>query len=316
MGSAGSYGAPVWRGEAGRTEVWYATFTDAATGLGGWIHAETVAPSDGAAPYGHGWLALFPADAPPVVERFGPSVLAREDAALAQGTRARTAGDEDGAWFRLGDVVVGDGVLRGTTASGAWDLTLTDAGPPLFTFPRAVWERHLLPGAQIVPAPAAEVRGHVRCGDVAAEVQGHGALARIFGHGSAERWGWLHAPLPDGGVLEVVTATARRPGLRRVPPLAMVQLRLPGQADWPRNPALASVRFRTQLRPDGFTVRGRRLHVDVSLPADRRVALGYVDPDGSTATCTNSERAVATIRFDDRTWLLDGTAHAEVGVRP
>jgi hypothetical protein len=301
MGSAGSYGAPVWRGEAGRTEVWYATFTDAATGLGGWVHAETVAPSGGATPYGHGWLALFPADRAPVVERFGPGPV---DPVA------------DSAWFRLGDVVVGDGVLRGTTDSGSWDLTLTGGGPPLFTFPRAVWERHLLPGAQIVPSPAAEVRGRVRCGDLEASVQGHGALARIFGHGSAERWGWLHAPLPDGGVLEIVTATARRPGLRRVPPLAMVQLRQPGQPDWPANPALASVRFRTQLRPDGFTVRGRRLHVDVSLPADRRVALGYVDPDGSTATCTNSERAVATIRFDDRTWQLDGTAHAEVGVRP
>ena len=300
MGGSSPLGTPVWRGEAGRTEVWYATFTDAATGLGGWVHAETVAPSEGAAPYGHGWLALFPADAPPVVERFGPGPV-------------EPAGD---AWFRLGDVVVGDGVLRGTTVSGAWDLTLTDGGPPLFTFPRVVWERHLLPGAQIVPTPSAEVRGRVRCGDVDAEVQGHGAVARIFGHGSAERWGWLHAPLPDGGVLEIVTATARRPGLRRVPPLAMVQLRRPGHPDWPRNPALASVRFRTQLRPDGFTVRGRRLQVDVSLPADRRIALGYVDPDGSTATCTNSERAVATVRFDDDTWHVDGTAHAEVGARP
>jgi hypothetical protein len=300
-------GAPVWRGEPGRTEVWYATFTDRATGLGGWVHAETVAPTDGAAPYAHGWVALFPAAGPAVVERFGPGPVEPPE-------------DDAGTWFRLGDVVVGPGVLRGTTATGEWDLTLEHDGPPLFTFPRVVWERHLLPGAQIVPHPTARVRGRVRVGEARADVDGHGALARIFGHGSAQQWGWLHAPLDEGGLLEIVTATARRPGLRRIPPLAMVQLRLPGEPDWPRNPALAAVRFRTHLRDDGFTVtgrhRGRRLEVDVSLPAERRVALGYVDPDGSTATCTNSERASATVRLDDRTWRLDGTAHAEVGARP
>jgi hypothetical protein len=79
---------------------------------------------------------------------------------------------------------------------------------------------------------------------------------------------------------------------------------------------VAGVRFRTELRSDGFTVRGKGLHVDVSLSAGSRVTLRYVDPDGSTSMCTNSERASATIRFDDRTWRLDGTAHAEVGTRP
>jgi hypothetical protein len=294
-------GAPVWRGERGRTEVWYSTFTDDTSGLGGWIHAETVAPTDGAAPYAHGWVALFPAHGPAVVERFGPGPV-------------EPPGED--AWFRLGDVVIGPGFLRGTTATGAWDLTFADNGAPVFTFPRVVWERHLLPGAQIVPSPDARVRGQVSLCGVQDDVDGHGALARIFGHGSAERWGWLHAPLGDGAVLEIVTATARRPGLRLLPPLAMVQLRRPGLPDWPRNPALAAVRLRTELRPDGFTVRGKGLHLDVSIPVGSRVALRYVDPDGSTSTCTNSERASATIRFDDRTWHLDGTAHAEVGTRP
>jgi hypothetical protein len=54
------------------------------------------------------------------------------------------------------------------------------------------------------------------------------------------------------------------------------------------------------------------------------VALTYVDPDGTTATCTNSERASAEITLEaynggwrtERRWSLDGTAHAEVGMRP
>ena len=307
--TASELGPAVWGGEAGRTEVWYATFTDNATGLGGWVHAETVAPAGGAPPYSHGWFALFDPQRGPVVERFGPGPVERDPA---------------GAWFRLGAVEVGDGVLRGRTATLAWDLAFADTGPPLYTFPRLVWERHLLPGAQVVPWPSATCTGRVEVGGSTRSVTGHLAMARIFGHGSAQRWGWLHAPLDDGGLLEVVTATARRPGLRRLRPLAMVQLRLPGEPDWPANPALASVRFRTELHADGFAVsgqvRGRRIDVDVRLPADQRVALVYTDPDGSTATCTNSERAEATVTVDDggarRIWRLDGTAHAEVGVRP
>lgn len=304
-----SLGAPVWQGERGRTEVWYATYTDATTGLAVWIHAETVAPTDDRVPYAHGWVALFPADGPPILERFGPGPIEP---------------DRGDSWFRLADVEISDGVLRGRTDTIVWDLRFSQEGPALFTFPRVVWERRLLPGAQIVPWPATRITGSLHVRGARREVNATGTIARIFGHGSAQRWGWLHASLEGGGVVEIVTATARRPGLRRLRPLAMVQVRLPGQSDWPANPALASLRFRTDLRPDGFTVAGtsagQRLEVDVSLPPDRCVSLQYSDPDGSTATCTNSERASATVTMrggrSERTWHLDGTAHAEVGTRP
>ncbi|HEX4867651.1 MAG TPA: hypothetical protein VFV32_08475 [Acidimicrobiales bacterium] len=104
-----------------------------------------------------------------------------------------------------------------------------------------------------------------------------------------------------------------------------MQLRLAGAPDWPANPALAPPRFRTQLRPDGFTVRstirGRRLEVTVELLEAASVAMHYVDPDGETATRTTSERATATVTLYDRTggeqrWVVDGRAHAEVGTRP
>lgn len=307
--SATSFGPPVWKGQKGRTEVWYATFTDTASGRGGWVHAETVAPTGDGAPYAHGWVATFPADGPPVVERFGPDPVEPQGA----------------AWFRAGDVIVDEGRLRGHAGSISWDLTFEDSGPPLFTFPRTVWERHLLPGAQIVPWPSAHVSGTLTVAGEEHAVDGRGAVARIYGHGSAERWGWLHAPLDEeGGVLEIVTATARRRALRRVRPLAMVQLREPGLPDWPANPAVASPRFRTELRDDGFTVvgaaGGARLHVEVLLPPDRSVSLRYTDPDGSTATCTNSERASVSITLErgggGRAWRLDGIAHAEVGHRP
>lgn len=327
-------GRPQWAGQPGRLEVWYATFTDAASGLGGWVHLETVAPTDGAPAYAHGWAAAFPADGPPVVERFGPTAVTpgaawcqvTPTAEAPSGTGPAGAGGATTGWAEVGPAdAPGQVLLRGATESLAWELAITDLGRPLYTFSRPVWERRLLPAAQIVPLPDGRAEGTLTIAGATRSIDGHGALARIYGHGNAERWGWLHAPLGDGAVLEIVTATARRRTLRRVPPLALVQLRLPGEDDWPRNPVLAAPRLRTTLRPDGFRVvgkaGGRRIDVDVSLPAEASVALRYTDPDGATCTCTNSERASARIVVHGpgplgHQWHLDGTAHAEIGARP
>jgi hypothetical protein len=302
-------GAPRWRGQAGRVEVWYATLTDERTGTGVWVHHETVAPLDGTEPYAHGWTAVFEPGVTPVVERFGP---------------APPADAEPGVSHVVGSCALGDWWLRGAAGSLEWDLAFSDENEPLFTFPRVVWERELLPGAQIVPAPNATFTGSVTVDGRTVPIDGHGALARIYGHGSAQRWGWLHADLDGDGTLEVVTATARRALLRRLPPLALVRLRLRGERDWPTRSLLAAPRFRTTLRPDGFEVRGRsggrRLTVQVDLPESETVALRYVDPDGATATCSNSERATASIRLEGdgppRAWEIDDVAHAEVGHRP
>lgn len=311
---AASLGAPRWHGRAGRLEVWYLTATDEATGTGVWIHQETVAPTGARDPYAHGWVAVFPPDRPPVFERFGPTPA--------------TASGRPGSWHDVSGCTFGEGVVAGRASSVRWDLTFEDASAPLYTFPAWAWHRELLPGAQVVPAPSARVLGSLSWSGASLAFDGQGAFARINGHGSAQRWCWLHADLDgdgDGdGVLEVVSGSARRPGLRRIPPLAFVQLRLSGEDDWPRRPLLAAPRFRTRLRPYGFTVtgrhRGRTLHAEVELPQEGSVDVRYEDPDGAEATCRNSERATATITTTDRdgsarTWQLDGTAHAEIGTR-
>jgi hypothetical protein len=305
---------PRWRGQRGRLEVWYATLTDPDSGTGAWVHAELVVPTDPARePYRHGWVALFPADAPPVVERFGPEPGAPTDGAT---------------WFRSEACTVGLGEIRGRTAEAQWELHWSDVTPPLFTFPRQAWSRELLPAAQTVIAPSATVTGTMSVGGHHLELQrAIGGLAHIYGHGSAERWAWLHADLGEGDVCEVVTAVSRRAGLRRLPPLAFVQLRLGGQT-WPRSPAVV-LTSRTHIERDRWEVtikeRGRRVRIEVQLPPERCVTLTYTDPDGATATCTNTERADATISLErggpgpwelDQRWHLDGRAHAEIGSRP
>lgn len=305
-------GAPRWRGQPGRLEVWYATATDRATGTGVWVHHERIAPTEGE-PYAHGWAALFPPGAPAVVERYGPEPY----------------GDpSEGQWFSSASAAVGQGRFRGTASAGAatWDLTWTAAEDPMWTLPKRMWAKELLPSAHVVLAPKAAMRGSLAVAGQQLDLEGTGAVAHIYGHGNAQRWGWLHADLDDDTSLEIVAAVARRPGMRTLPPLAFVQLRRNG-SDWPRDPLLAAPLFRTRLSTESWRVRGivgrQRLTVIVNQPKDRCVVLDYADPNGDPAVCTNTERADVDVRLDkwrgrwitEAEWSLEGTAHTELGTR-
>jgi hypothetical protein len=196
----------------------------------------------------------------------------------------------------------------------------------MWTLPRRAWERELLPSAHVVLAPKAVMRGTVEVAGSRLDLEGTGAVAHIYGHGNAQRWGWLHADLDDATTLEIVAAVARRPGMRALPPLAFVQLRRSGE-DWPRDPLLAAPLFRTRLSATAWRMRGivgrTRLTVTVDQPKDRCVVLDYTDPNGDGATCTNTERADIDVRLDrwkgrwitDSEWTLEGTAHSELGTR-
>ena len=293
-----------WRGQPGRLEVWYTTVTDPATGTGLWLHTELIAPTTGAAAYVHGWAAVFPPGEAPTWERFGPAPAA---GALPPSELVGAAGDV------------------------SWELVRTDdGGPPLWTFPRYAWERELLPAAQVVPAPSATYDGVVRFGSRELSlVAARGASARIYGHGNARRWGWLHCDLGGDDVLELVSAVSTRPGLSSLPPLTLLQLRLDG-VDRPRDPLRTAPLLRARLGLPDWQVRGllgshSRITVRVHQDPARSVAVGYADPDGATATCHNSEVATADIVLErlglggwrrEREWRLDRTAHAEIGLRP
>ncbi len=302
--------ASRWRGQPGRLEVWYTTLTDPATGAGVWLHHELVAPADGSEAYGHGWVAVFREGVAPVLERFGPTRWSRPGEGFAAG-EVRDEGD----------------VLTGTAGTVSWHLTCTSSDEPVFTFPRWSWRRELLPAAQIVARPDARYTGEITSGEDRIELRDAvGAAARIYGHGNARRWVWLHADLGEGQLCEVVAAVSTRPGLRRLPPLAMVQFRGVEEADWPRDPLAAAPLLRTRIGKDRWSVRGRigrrRVEIEVDLPPDQAVAVDYRDPDGRELVCRNSERANARISVLERDaghwdvvrrWQLTGTAHTEVG---
>lgn len=323
---------PRWDGAAGRTEVWYTTVTDPESGTGLWLHHELVAPADGSGAYAHGWVAQFPGNGQEPVRhaRFGPEPW---KPAGGQDRADEVSDGARGSGFTSGGIEAVPGRLRGSAGPFSWDLTEQPDGEPLFTFPRWSWRRPLLPAAQIVPAPQATYSGsfthdgrELRLDDA------QGATARIYGHGNARRWAWLHAHLGGGDVLEIVAAVSMRPVLRRLPPLVFLRLRKDGRT-WPRRVERAAVgwagagRFRADIGLPVWTVTGRsgmrRVKVVVTQPEERTLALDYTDPDGSGAVCRNSETADAHILLErwwgrwrkEAEWSLDGTAHAEVGDR-
>jgi hypothetical protein len=275
------------------------------TRAGIWLHYETVAPTSTnvGEPYAHGWASWFPAEGPPHTERFGPEPV------------VPAAGSD---WLTLAEARIALGELAGRTESLTWKVNWADSGGPLWTFPRPAWERELLPGAQVVLAPTAQFAGSLCVGDTTHRIDGwRGAVAHIYGHGNASRWGWIHADLGDGDVLEVVSAVSRKAGLRRLSPMAFVRFRVDGR-DWPAGNFL-SVRMRTTLGLPQWQLKGRiggrRVLIRVDQPAERCVRLDYTDPDGATAVCMNTEQADIHVDVDDRHWSVIGTGHAEVGLR-
>ncbi|MFF4213972.1 hypothetical protein ACFYZE_32415 [Streptomyces sp. NPDC001796] len=313
--SATAY-TPRWDGSPGRTEVWYTTLTDPVTGTGLWLHHELTVPTDGATAFAHGWVAVFPPEGPVEYARFGPEPWV----ASPQG-------------FGTTEVTVRPGRLCGTAGCFRWDVEQTSHGAPLHTFPRWAWRRPLLPAAQMLPASRSRFTGVVEHPGGRLDLcDAPGATARIYGHGNARRWAWLHADLGGGDVLEVVAAVAMRPGLRKLPPLVFLRLRKDGRT-WPRRGLRSAVgwaglgRFRARIGLPVWSVTGRaglrRIRVTVTQPEERTLALEYTDPDDSRPVCRNSERADARIVVErwwggwrpEARWTLTGTAHAEVGER-
>ncbi|MFE0257710.1 hypothetical protein [Streptomyces sp. NPDC059010] len=308
--------APRWDGNQGRTEVWYTTLTDPLTGSGVWLHHELVAPTDGSGAYAHGWAAVFPEDGPVEHARFGPVPWTERGAGFAaEGIRARP------------------GQLAGSAGPFTWSLTETPRSGPVHTFPRWSWRRPWLPASHMLPAARCHYSGTVRYGDNELRLDGAiGASARIYGHGNARRWAWLHADLGGGDVLEIVAAVSMRRGLDKLPPLVFLRLLRDGQT-WPRRAERTAVgwagfgRFRARLGLPEWRVTGRaglrRIKVTVNQPPRRTLTLDYTDPDGSPAVCHNSETADALVSLErwwgtwreEATWRLSGTAHAEVGDR-
>lgn len=308
---------PRWRGQAGRIETWYATFTDSARGDGYWLHGERVSPAKkGQAAFVRGWVARFPSDgSEPRCEHFGPEpqIVSRDGGALLHARSAHFDAD----------------ILTGKTKGFSWQLHLRHEGAPLYTFPRWIWENEFLPGCQAVPSPQTVFSGTIRDGDTVIALDGaRGAYGHVYARSHAVRWAWLHADLADGVVIEVVAALGKSFFLNALGPLVFLRLRQNG-VDWPRRPLCAALfGFKAEISDENQwsvsgRAQGRFIRVDVKLPSERCLVMDYEDPAGLKTKCRNSERATACVTIEtakdgalaSESWELDGLAHAEIGWR-
>jgi hypothetical protein len=281
---------------SGRYESWYLRAVDPHAPRGVWIR-NTVLRRRGGPPAGSLWCTVWDGDG-------GPPVAVKETPGVAL----------PGDWLAIGSARFGPDAMKGSARAGglsaSWDLTATDAAPPLRHLP--VYNAPLPRTKLESPAPAARISGRVTAGDVSLELDAWpGMTGHNWGAQHAERWIWLHGVGFDGAPEAWLDLAA---GQVKAGPLT---------TPWVANGAIELDGARRTLRgrphveahPGAATIVLDGVRIRVTAPLDQTVAWVYADPPGGEHHSLNCSIAALELTVGDRTIR---TAHGgvyELGIR-
>ncbi|HEY1368378.1 MAG TPA: hypothetical protein VGF23_14750 [Gaiellaceae bacterium] len=247
-----------WDGRPGHFEVWYLVVAGLL-----WLRYTIRVPSD---PDAEGeaelWLASFA----------GPP-SARKATFPLDALRVPAQG-----WpLELGPGRLGNDEASGEIDSARWDLRLEGAAQPFWHAPAVARALRVSPTQVVLTKPSLAVTGRVEVDGGRHElVAAPACQAHLWGSRHADRWGWLHATLPDGRWVEAVTVK-----LRGLPPLAF------HATERGRGGPLDLVRTPADLAPGHLRLGPYR----VEASRDDFVGVTYRDPDGAEVYCYHTERA-------------------------
>ena len=249
-----------WDGRPGRYEVWYVTVAGRF-----WIRYSLRVPTD---PDEEGEAPLWLAD-------FTGTPRARKTTFPLEALRAA----RDGWPLELGPGLLGDTEASGEVDGARWQLTFSAEQTPFAYTPPVMSRLGLASTEVVVVKPSLAISGVIELDGERHELDAApGQQAHLFGRRHADRWGWLHATLPDGRWIEGLVA--------KVPHLPQIALHATERGAV--NGLASIVRTHAELDP-GRVVVGPYL---VEAPQEDFVGVTYTDPDGGEVFCYHTEKAI------------------------
>jgi hypothetical protein len=246
-----------WDGRPGHFEVWYLVVAGRF-----WLRYTIRVPTD---PDAEGeaelWLASF---------------YGRPSARKATFPLDALRVPGEGWPLELGPGRLDDTQATGEVEGAGWELQLMGVEQPFWHAPAVARALHVSPTQVVVTRPELLVSGTVEVdGKRHTLVTVPACQAHLWGTRHADRWGWIHASLPEGSWVEAVTAK-----LRGLPQLAF------HATERGQGTPLDLLRTRADLAPGHLRIGPYR----VEASRDDFVGVTYRDPDRGEVYCYHTER--------------------------